>query len=354
MAGSARADTHVSDALGQGWRQPPLFSAPGIIRDPRLEHRTTPAAVLARDFSEGRIIVPPFARQTGQWGRRQASAFIETLLLGLPVTPIVFVRDSSGLVVVDGLQRIRAISDFLNNDLDLTSLTQLRDLDSRRFEQLPLEIQQQFLEVHLPCTIASGPDPQSLAPELFRRLNETALALSEAELRAVSLNGAFYRFAQYCADMPLFRELVDRKGSAPNDAERLELALRFFAFSDRYERFSHEVAAFIDDYIADMNREHFPHERMLREFTDTMMYVKSRFLYGFRKSPGDDRVPRVRFEAIAVGVNLAMREGIESNPDLSWLDSEEFKNVTRTEASNSKVRLSARVGFVRKRLLRQR
>lgn len=120
-------------------------------------------------------------------------------------------------------------------------------------------------------------------------------------------------------DAPHEFEIVDRR-TTTDDAERLELVLRFFAFSDRYDQFSHHVAAFIDEYIADMNRGPFPKQKMMAEFRDTMTYVKDRFPYGFRKSAGDDRVPRVRFEAIAVGVSLAMRQEIVLHPDLLWLD----------------------------------
>jgi hypothetical protein len=308
-------------------------------------------ATLLRDVADGTIVEPPFARGQGRWRQSNAALYIESLLLGFPVMPLLFVRDAGRLVIVDGLQRLHTLIEFVEGRFGLSGLRQLSGLESKLFHELDQPIQRRLLETHLPAVIASGPDEHTLAIELFRRMNETPSALTEADVRAVSLDGPFYRFARHCADMKLFWDLVDRK-SVPDDAERLELVLRFFAFSDRYQQFSHHVAEFIDEYIADMNKS-FDKARMMSEFHDTMTYVKERFPYGFSKSADDERVPRVRFEALAVGVNLAMRRGIATHPDLSWLDSPEFRAVTRTEASNSRVRLAARIEFVRDRLMRR-
>ena len=57
-----------------------------------------------------------------------------------------------------------------------------------------------------------------------------------------------------------------------------------------------------------------------------LRFVKTYFPHGFAKQKGYKSTPRVRFESIAVGTNLALRE----NPNLfpkkvDWLDSSEFK-----------------------------
>ena len=60
----------------------------------------------------------------------------------------------------------------------------------------------------------------------------------------------------------------------------------------------------------------------------------------------------MRFEAIAVGVNLALKE----NPGLGavnmdWLESGAFKTHTTSDASNNKNKLVGRIEFVRDSLL---
>ena len=74
-----------------------------------------------------------------------------------------------------------------------------------------------------------------------------------------------------------------------------------------------------------------------------------------KKSGPGRKVPRVRFEAISVGVGLALRV----NPDLvpndinGWLTSDEFKDWTTSDASNNRANLIGRIEFVRDRLLGQ-
>jgi len=67
----------------------------------------------------------------------------------------------------------------------------------------------------------------------------------------------------------------------------------------------------------------------------------------------DNATPRVRYEAISVGVHLAL----EINPLLAidnteWLESKEFKSHTTTDASNNQGKLKARIEFVRDCLLK--
>ena len=72
----------------------------------------------------------------------------------------------------------------------------------------------------------------------------------------------------------------------------------------------------------------------------------------FARNERDKSTPRVRFEAIAVGIHLALKEQPKlSNIDLKWLDSIEFKNVTTSDASNNPGRLKGRIEFVRDCLL---
>ncbi|MGW8786785.1 hypothetical protein, partial [Heyndrickxia sporothermodurans] len=59
------------------------------------------------------------------------------------------------------------------------------------------------------------------------------------------------------------------------------------------------------------------------------------------------------FEALSVGINLALRKQkklVPSNIN-TWLESEEFKVLTTSDGSNSKTRVANRIEFVRDKLL---
>lgn len=94
---------------------------------------------------------------------------------------------------------------------------------------------------------------------------------------------------------------------------------------------------------------------MHSEFQRMLEFVERHFANGFAKAPNAKATPRVRFEAIAVGVNLALRKKPELAAEIAaawqFKDDDEFKKQTTTHASNSGPRLAARVEFVRNRLL---
>jgi len=134
--------------------------------------------------------------------------------------------------------------------------------------------------------------------------------------------------------------------------ENEELVLRFFAYSDRYLKFKHDVERFLAEFLK-THQHAFDQARMKGEFHEMLQFVKRWFPHGFAKTARATSTPRVRFEAIAVGVNLALREQptLSPSPVSSWIDSEKFERHTTTHATNSAPRLRGRIEFVRDRLL---
>ena len=72
-----------------------------------------PVDSLVKRISEGNIYIPPFQREY-VWNYRQASRFIESLLLGLPVPGIFLARDqdTQKMLVIDGQQRLSSLQYF--------------------------------------------------------------------------------------------------------------------------------------------------------------------------------------------------------------------------------------------------
>src|SRR5438128_1925755 len=80
------------------------------------------------------------------WPERHKSRFIESLLIGLPI-PFLFVADvgdeedpdkSGRLEIVDGVQRIRTLAEFMTGNLVLGNLERLSKLNGFRFYDLPV------------------------------------------------------------------------------------------------------------------------------------------------------------------------------------------------------------------------
>ena len=108
----------------------------------------------------------------------------------------------------------------------------------------------------------------------------------------------------------------------------------------------------MDDYIEN-TKSSFDKAAMKTEFDKMLQFVKTYFPYGFAKSERAKSTPRVRFEAISVGVALALREKPDLVPvSMDWLNSDDFKRHTTTHASNSPARVSGRILYVKEQLLR--
>ncbi|MDY6993462.1 MAG: DUF262 domain-containing protein, partial [Pseudomonadota bacterium] len=134
-----------------------------------------------------------------------------------------------------------------------------------------------------------------------------------------------------------------------------ELVLRFFAYSDKYLEFRHDVKKFLDDYMKEKNQD-FDREEMNNRFIKMLNFVDTYFPTGFKKTTHATITPRVRFEAIAVGVHLALKEkpDLVPEPVSTWLNSDTFKELTTSDASNSAKRLQGRIEFVRDALLNKK
>jgi len=65
------------------------------------------------------IFTPPFQRDL-DWSLKEASRFIESLLLGLPVPGVFLAReqDSNKLLIIDGQQRLKTIQFFFNGQFN--------------------------------------------------------------------------------------------------------------------------------------------------------------------------------------------------------------------------------------------
>jgi len=178
--------------------------------------------------------------------------------------------------------------------------------------------------------------------------------LRDMEVRRGLKPGPFLTLIEECAAFPLFKKLAPLSAYSEKRREREEFVLRFFAYMENYEGFEHRVRVFLDDYLK-KTQDNFSDVRateLRNAFTSMLNFVDANFPNGFRKGANHVRTPRIRFEAISVGVALALKQ----NPNikvksLDWLESPEFKENTTSDASNSRPKVIRRIEFVRDQLL---
>ena len=194
--------------------------------------------------------------------------------------------------------------------------------------------------------------PASARQDLFYRINTTGVKANDSEIRRGSYLGPLTTFIEKCSMDPLFVSLCPMSKERVDRHERFEFVLRFFAYTNNYENFKHTVNEFLDAYLV-QNLDTFDEVLFHEEFQGMLDFVKAYFPFGFAKSKNAKSTPRVRFEAISVGVALALRKKKSLKvKNIEWINSKKFKEITTSDASNNEGRLKERVEYVRDQLLK--
>jgi hypothetical protein len=245
---------------------------------------------------------------------------------------------------------------FVNDEFALGELDKLDILTGLKYSDLPPTVQKRLFNTPIRSFVLDEGTDESTRIELFRRLNTTGKSLHDAEIRKGAFRGDFLNLILECADSALFKSLSPKiSKSADPESERQELVTRFFIYADLYTEFKHDVRRFLDLNVIRLNKTITPDEIRSRrdEFTNTMKFIASNFPAAFYRKGKGGTLPRVRFEAMAVGTCLALR----AKPDLvfhgntDWIFGEELNALVRTHASNSGPRLRDRIDYVKNRLL---
>ena len=360
-----------SDDDGQGELLPIFDEAKRVLAEKQIvEHQrvvdydtkeypveTIVAKYLARrNEDDNELFVPDYQRDF-TWSEERQSKFIESILIGLPI-PYIFVADvtdkEARLEIVDGSQRIRTLTVFVTNQLVLKGMEKLAELNGFRFCELEVVRQRRFLRRTIHMIELGEEADEAVRRDVFERINTGSDVLKDMEVRRGLKSGPFLDLIEQCATNDLFKELAPLSGYSEKRREREEFVLRFFAYMENYQGFEKRVREFLDEYLV-KTQGSFSEARAneLRDvFLSMLRFVKDNFPYGFRKADHHARTPRIRFEAIAVGSALALKEKPGLKVDsVDWINSPEFKKHTTSDASNSRPKVINRIEFVRDHLL---
>jgi len=327
-----------------------------------------PVEVLVQKYRDGleedtsELYIPDYQRDM-IWEETRQSKFIESIFLGLPI-PYIFVADLrpkqeddeddlARLEIVDGTQRIRTLDRFLNNDLTLCRLEKLKNLNNFKFSDFPLARQRRFNRTTIRMIVLSDKADEETRRDMFERINTGSVQLNDMEKRRGISPGPFVNLLEELAKDPKFIKLCPISEALIKKREPEEFVLRFFAYLNNYHNFDRQVNVFLNEYLEKHNHPEIDQDGMRSEFHKMLDFVEKYFPNGFSKTKGHVKTPRIRFEAISVGVALALREKSDFEPkSMKWLDSPEFKEYTTSDASNSRPKVIKRIEYVRDQLLR--
>ncbi|MDD3252667.1 MAG: DUF262 domain-containing protein [Lachnospiraceae bacterium] len=332
-------------------------------QDIKFDTRDYPIKFIIEQYADNEFYVPLEYQRNFIWRDKDRCFFIESVLMGLPIPFMFFADTKDGRIeIVDGAQRTQTLVQFCQDDLQLNGLQILTKSNGFTFSELDPAIQRRFLNTNIRVVFLEEGTTEKVRQEIFKRINTGGEKAKAAEARRGSFEGVFKTFLEECVKNPLFNELAPRTKATEDRYEGFELVSRFFAYSDNYENcfegYAGNVTEYIDQYVEKQNEfceENIEIIAECRHRFEKMIDYANRILgkRGFRKTMTSKSTPRARFEALAIGITIALDE----NPELpyrdisGWIDEEEFKRCTRSDAANNKNKLIGRIDFVKNKLL---
>ena len=196
------------------------------------------------------VYIPPFQRGY-VWSQKEASRFVESLLLGLPV-PGVFLareRDSKRLLVIDGQQRLKTLEFFFdgyfNPDSDATRkrvfelLSVQKQFEGRTYQTLEGDDRITLNDSIVHATIVKQESPegdQSSIYHIFERLNTSGRKLSPQQIRVAIYHGPCINMLHSVNEYGPWRAIYGRRSKTLKDEELILRFLALHCFAGNYTR----------------------------------------------------------------------------------------------------------------------
>jgi hypothetical protein len=339
------------------------------------------------------VNINPTFQRLFRWTREQQSSFLESLILEIPIPPLFFYEREDGVwELLDGLQRFSTILRFFatgeipaeaagpqgndnewhddhENDLDAPLqllageyLTQLLGLS---FGTLPSQLQLNLKRARLQIYILKRETDQMYKYEIFKRLNRGGTEIADQEIRNCSvrmLSDEFPDFLQKVAEDGNFVLAVGISEEQQKRGYLQELALRFFATKNDSAHFTHDVSAFLTDYMQGVARTTAKFDQSAEEkvFKEVWKVIAEAMPNGvaFQGKTEDDRsfgpFSPALFEMISVGIaknlDAAKRVGpTELKKKITELIKEAKQQGLTGSGSNSRKKFNKRLELGEKR-----
>jgi len=207
------------------------------------------------------------------WSNRAKSYLIDTILRGLPI-PKLYIRQiidlASGTTVrevVDGQQRLRAVFEFIEGNLQVSKIHN-EEYCGLKYEQLPDEVRKEILAYEFSVDVLLGASDREVL-DIFRRINSYGVTLNAQEKLNAEFFGAFRQFIYrlgfdhlefWRKNLILLEDKISRMAEAQLTSELV------IAMLDGFQQGKRSIRQFYKKYD-----DNFPQAKKIKkEFHDTM------------------------------------------------------------------------------------
>jgi len=257
-------------------------------------------------IKQGDIDLSPDFQRHFVWDSLRQSRLIESILLRIPLPMFYFAQDDEGrITVVDGLQRLSTIYNFMQDKFKLKGLEYLDNNNDKLFSSLDPKYARWFNMTQIFVNVIDPQSPTRVKYDIFRRINTGGRPLNSQEIRN---SFASRSLRQRLIEMANSEEFKNATGWSVKDTrmEAQEFALRFMAFSEYYSKdkelknYSGSMNQALDKYTDDFSKYN---DEQLNEFVikfkNAMLNAKHLFgKHSFRKTLLNHLAPNQRRQLV--------------------------------------------------------
>ena len=316
-------------------------------------------------YEEDELVKPELQRKY-VWDKVEASRFIESILLGLPVPSVFLAQSGSQKLIVDGYQRIMTVYDYMrgifSTDKKVFRLSNSEKINARwrnkAFSELSTDDQRKIKSTTIHAIIFEQKKPENDGTSLyqvFERINTSGRTLTPQEIRNCVYQGSFNTMLFEINENKTWRELFGTE-EADSRMRDLEYILRFFTMKtgDILDTESKQISLkkALNDFM-NTHKEDRPADiqRFKDEFDTTVQLVYDHIgkdaFRNYTRGKFSKKFHPAIFDAIMVAVFLIHKQGIplddvSEEKHIALLENPGFKEATSkrtTDVENIRKRI---------------
>jgi hypothetical protein len=270
--------------------------------------------LISKMIKDGDIDLNPDFQRHLVWNQMQKSRLIESILLKIPLPMFYFAEDKEGkLTVVDGLQRISAINEFMENKFPLKNLQYLEETCGGKYYEthgnkkgIDTKYFRWFNLTSLSANIIDPSSPFKVKYDIFRRINTGGKPLNNQEIRNCMTGQALRDVLNEMTSLNEFKTATDNSIKSIR-MDNQEIALRFLMF---YEMMSmhqdiNSYNGYMDSSLDEFAENHFKSKKSvfdtdIQKFSNAMKNAEYLLgqKYAFRKITIKDTEPNAHKQLI--------------------------------------------------------
>jgi uncharacterized protein with ParB-like and HNH nuclease domain len=284
-------------------------------------------------YEDGDLVKPELQRKY-VWGKLEASRFIDSILLGLPIPSIFLAKtDDNKMLIIDGYQRIMTVYDYVrgiwSGDNKVFKLSNVKEKINTRWRYLAFSELNDSEQRKIRTTTIHAIIFEQRAPkdgdtslyQIFERINTSGRSLMPQEIRNCVYQGFLNTLLFELNTNAIWRKLF---GNQQEDSRMrdLEFILRFLALNTEEilnsEKTNISLKKHLNEFMGNkLNNTELKIEEFRNDFTETLSMIDSQFgdVAFYNVQTSDLTTIRRRFyptifDSVMIATSIAIKNGI--------------------------------------------